>query len=167
MRRARSGSFVPVVNLWRALRNSPKTTSCMALPRRMQLAIRSGARVGRRSKCCEDVYSETTRASYDRVFWTEYTAESTTAHPPHSLVSGWTFAGPRLTSLPWPCSLRNNLQGPPSLVPATPSYIRRPQLCRRGYRRCSRGGGGGSWGGLRRQFRCFRHCLHKLTTCVT
>ena len=37
-----------------------------------------------------------------------------TAHPPHSLVSGWAFAGPRLTSLPWPCSLQTQ--------PARPTF---------------------------------------------
>ena len=40
----------------------------MALPRRMHFAIRSGARTGRRSKCCETVYSEATRA-YTSVFF--------------------------------------------------------------------------------------------------
>ena len=130
----------------------------MALPRRMQLAIRSGARAGRRSKCCEDVYSETTRASYDRVFWTEYTAESTTAHPPHSLVSGWAFAGPRLTSLPWPCSLQTQPARPTFTGSSNTQLYSQARVVPAGYRRCSRGGGGGSWGGLRRQFRCFRHC---------
>ena len=139
----------------------------MALPRRMQLAIRSGARAGRRSKCCEDVYSETMRASYDRVFWTEYTAESTTAHPPHSLVSGWAFAGPRLTSLPWPCSLQTQPARPTFTGSSNTQLYSQARVVPAGYRRCSRGGGFGSWGGLRRQFRCFRHCLHKLTTCVT
>ena len=135
----------------------------MALPRRMQLAIRSGARAGRRSKCCEDVYSETTRASYDRVFWTEYTAESTTAHPPHSLVSGWAFAGPRLTSLPWPCSLQTQ-PARPTFTGSSNTQLYSVQLysgqsCADGVPTVLQGcGGGGSWGGLRRQFRCFRHC---------
>ena len=115
----------------------------MALPRRMQLAIRSGARAGRRSKCCEDVYSETTRASYDRVFWTEYTAESTTAHPPHSLVSGWAFAGPRLTSLPWPCSLQTQPARPTFTGSSNTQLYLQARVVPAGYRRCSRGGGGG------------------------
>ena len=113
----------------------------MALPRRMQLAIRSGARAGRRSKFCENVYSETTRASYDRVFWTEYTAESTTAHPPHSLVSGWAFAGPRLTSLPWPCSLQTQPARPTFTGSSNTQLYSQARVVPAGYRRCSRDGG--------------------------